>query len=155
MATAKSTRRRTRARPQTRGRKSAPSQPRVAARRSRAQPSLDAMAERLAEIDGSIDALRRTVARLKAMPADGVAALPLVERQARARTLSNANLAIEDLENAKLAVLNDAFEARRPELALATSQLAGALAQLQDVVAFIGAAAAAVGIIADVASVLA
>jgi hypothetical protein len=126
----------------------------VAARRTREPVAADAMAVRIVEIDTTIDVLKQAVARLAAMPSGDVAALALAERQSRARTLCDANLAIEDLENAKLVVLNDAFESRRPDLARATSGLADDLSRLQDAVAFIGAAAAAVGIVADVVAVI-
>jgi len=112
-------------------------------------------ADRIAEMDRAIEVVSGAVERLKAMSADDVAALALADRQARAHALSDARLAIEDLENAKLAALNDAFESRRGELTRATSRLADDLNRLQDTVAFIGAAASAIGIIADIVSVVA
>ena len=149
-----------RAAPKTRAhakKRAAPALP-LPVRRSRGAPAdagAAALADALTQIDDSIDVLSKVVARLTAMSQTQVSALALADRQARARAISNAGLAIEDLENAKLAALNEAFEARRPELARATSKLAGDLAQLQDVVAFIGAAAAAVGIVADIAAIAA
>ena len=56
---------------------------------------------------------------------------------------------------AVLAELNASFESRRPELARAPSHLADDLDNRQDTVAFIAAGASAVGIIADLVSVIA
>jgi len=116
--------------------------------------STDNLDTRLAELQKSIDTLHRTVERLEAIPVDEVARLDLDARKARAHAMSDAFLAIEDLENAKLQVLNDDFESQREELHQATNRLAKDLEKLQDTVAFIGAAASAVGIVADVVSLI-
>ena len=119
-----------------------------------ASPPAQALQARLAEIQASIDVLLRTIERLDSVPPAEVARLSLDDRKARAHAQSDAFLAIEDLENAKLKTLNDAFEAKRPQLEQATVGLANDLARLQDTVAFIGAAASAIGIIADVAALI-
>lgn len=139
-------------------RDSSPKPPRtrgVAGATREAPSPVSATADQIAELDRAIEVVSDVIERLKRMTADDVAALALADRQARAHALSDARLAIEDLENAKLVVLNAAFESRRPELARATSQLADDLSRLQDTVAFIAAAASAVGIIADIVSVVA
>lgn len=117
-------------------------------------PAAPALQARLAEIQRSIDVLLQTIERLDAMPPTEVARLSLDDRRKRAHAQSDAFLAIEDLENAKLKTLNDAFEAKRPQLEQATARLADDLARLQDIVAFIQVAASAIGIIADVAALI-
>lgn len=119
-----------------------------------ASPAAPSLQARLAEIQRSIDVLLQTIERLDAIPPAEVARLSLDDRKKRAHAMSDAFLAIEDLENAKLTTLNDAFEAKRPQLERATVRLAGDLAHLQDIVAFIQVAASAIGIIADVAALI-
>jgi hypothetical protein len=127
---------------------------RATTRGAAAARASDHLAARLAEIEASIDALNRTIERLEAVPIEEVKALALADRQARAHAMSDAFLAIEDLENAKLQALNAAFEAQRPKLQQATADLGRDLGQLTDAVEFIRAAASAVGIIADIAKVI-
>lgn len=98
--------------------------------------------------------LNQTVERLDGLPHDEVMKLDLSVRQARTRAKSAANIAVEKLENAKLKVLNAAFESKRHDLESATRDLGKDLAKLTDTVAFIGAAASAVGIISDIVSVI-
>jgi hypothetical protein len=120
--------------------------------RAAATAELDA---RIDAIEDSIAVLRRAIDTLESMPRERVSALQEAERRARVHAISDAFLAIDDLENAKLQALNAAFEERRPQLHAATRALGQQLDELQDAVAIIGAAAAAVGIVADVISVLA
>lgn len=112
------------------------------------------LGERLAEIQASIDALLATANRLERVPPPEVAQLDLDARRRRAHALSDAFLAIEELENAKLRVLNEAFESRREELHAATRRLADDLSRIEGTVAFIDAAASAIGIVANVLSLV-
>jgi hypothetical protein len=125
------------------------------ARRSAlARASSGDLDKRLADLQKSIDILLQTAERLEGVPPEEVAQLGLDDRKARAHAMSDAFLAIEDLENAKPQVLNANFESRRPELHQATDRLAKDLSELQDTVAFIAASAAAVGVVADVVSLI-
>jgi hypothetical protein len=137
----------------TRELRGAPRAPAVAAPRTPtlAEPA-EALGERLAEMQASIDALLAATHRLQSVPAAEVAALDLDARRRRAHALADAFLAIEELENAKLRALNEAFESRREELHAATRRLAGDLARIEGTVAFIDAAASAIGIVANVLS---
>ena len=114
----------------------------------------DPLKVRLQEIEHSIDVIQKTLQRIQDMKPEDVAALPLETRKARAHAQSDAFLAIEDLENAKLEALNDEFESRRPGLKWATGKLEEDLNKLKDTVEFITAAAGAIGIVTDIVSVI-
>jgi hypothetical protein len=116
--------------------------------------AVDPVQERLAEIEHSIEVIQKTLDRLQNMTPEAVAALTLDARKARAHAQSDAFLAIEDLENARLQVLNAEFESRRPSLKWATGKLEDDLNKLQDTVEFINAAASAIGIVTDIVSVI-
>src|SRR5262245_45282994 len=63
--------------------------------------SSDDLAKRLAELQKSIEILLQTVERLETIPPGELAQLDLDKRKARVHAMSDAFLAIEDLENAK------------------------------------------------------